>query len=675
MFPNHTRFERHALAVAVAAALASPAQAKEFQTDRGWKGTWNTSVSAAAAWRAESPDKRIIGANDAAIVKGYARTAGTNAAGTTAARADGYLGAANSDVGNLNYDKGDRYSTLLKVITDLTLSKGDMGFKIGAKAWYDQAQKNENVNFGNQGNGFNGATSALGAPAAFGGAVATLTTLGSPRPLSDSNFPALNKFSGIELREVHVFDKFNLGGMTLNVKAGNQIVKWGNSLFMQGLNQVSPVDLTALRKPGTEAEEGFLPIWAINANLGLSNGMSVEGFYQFKSRSNNIESCGTYFGAADFGLGSIGDFCAIAQVAASSTGGWAGGSTDTRPDVMLAAGEKKDGGDWGLSFALPVKDVGNFGFYAMNLNSRTPYISGRVSPGTGAGATAGTTAGSRMTAQWDYVSDIRLYGLTFVTRLDTWRVGAELSHSPNQPVQINANSIVQGGLTYATAGTVAGAAALNAMGPIGQRFIALGNTVGAWSYLQGYDRYSKTQLLINGATPMSKSITGALGASDGRFAAELGYQSSGVPDVSVSAAGVPGTMLYGRGFIFGLPVSTAACNTTGAAGTNPQPQGCQADGFFTRNAWGYRMRASLDYNDVFKTGWKVTPIVFFAHDVKGYSVDGQLSEGRKTLNLSLALNLNKQHDVVFGYTTYANSAGYDVFRDRDNVTATYRYKL
>lgn len=675
MSGNSKNFKRNTVAAAVALVCAQQVCAMDFTTDGGWKATWNTTVSAASAWRAESQDKRIVGANDAAIVKGYAQTAGTNAAGTTAARADGYLGAANADVGNLNYDKGDRYSTLFKVITDLTMTKGDMGFKLGAKAWYDQALKNESVPFGNQQNGFNGATSALGAPAAFGGAVATLTTLGSPKPLSDNNFPALNKFSGIEVREANVFNKFDLGGMSLDVKGGNQIVKWGNSLFMQGLNQVSPVDLTALRKPGTEVEEGFLPIWSLTGKLGLNNGMSIEGFYQFKSRSSNIESCGTYFGATDFGLGSIGDFCAIAQVAASSTGGWAGGTTDTRPDLSLAEGTKKDGGDWGLSFTLPVKDVGNFGFYAMNLNSRTPYISGKVSPGTGAGATAGTTAGSRMTAQWDYVSDIRQYGLTFVTRLDTWRVGAELSHSPNQPVQINANSIVQGGLTYATAGTVGGAATLNAMGPIGQRFIALGNTVGVWNYFQGYDRFSKTQLLINGATPISKSIAGALGASDGRFAAELGYQRSGVPNVSVTAAGVPETMLYGRAFIFGLPVSAASCVTTGAAGTNPQPQGCQADGFYTKNAWGYRMRASLDYMNVFGTNWKVTPIVFFAHDVKGYSVDGQLNEGRKTLNLSLALNLNKQHDVVFGYTTYANSANYDNFRDRDNYTATYRYKF
>jgi len=502
--------------------------------------------------------------------------------------------------------------------------------------------------------------------------VATLTTLGTPRPLSDANFPALAKFSGVELDEAMVFNKFDLGDSTaLDVKAGNQVVKWGNSFLLQGLSQVSPLNLVAVRQPGAKRDDFFLPIPALLGKLSLKNGMAVEGFYQAAFRPSVIDSCGKFMGAADFGVGSIGDFCAIAQVAATSTGGWAGGSTDTRPDVLLTEGRKGKGGDWGLKFTLPVKDVGNFGVYAMNLTSRAPYLSGQVQPGVG----VGTTAGLRMKAQWDYVDDISVYGLTFVTRLSSWRVGAELSHTPNQPVQINANSIVQAGLTYATAGSVAGAATLRALGPIGERMIAFGNTAGVWNYFQGYDRFASTQLLVNGVTPISKEIASAVGASGGLFMAEVGFQHSGVPDVSVSAAGVPGTMLYGRGFIFGLPVSAANCTTSGAAGTNPQPQGCEADGFFTKNAWGYRLRASLDYANVFGTNWKLTPSVLFAHDVDGYSVDGQFNEGRKILNLSLGMSLDKAHEVQLGYTTFARSAKYDPLRDRDNVTAVYRYKF
>lgn len=659
--------------MAVAMAFAQQSSAKEFTTDGGWKGVWNTTVSVSSGWRAEAADKRLIGDKDAAVAKGFT-TAATNNNAYTAARADGYLGGANSDVGNLNYNKGDRYSTLFKVITDLTLTQGDMGLKLGAKAWYDQALKSEDVLFGNQTNGFNGAVTA-------GAAAATAqTTLGSRRPLSDSGWPALNRFSGIELREAHVFNTFDVGGQKLQLKAGNQIVKWGNSVFLQGLNQVSPIDVTALRKPGTEIEEGYLPIWSLFGKLSLNDGMSVEGFYQFRATPTNLEACGTFFGQADFGIGSEGNWCNMVQAGGAQS--WAVAMTDSaiasRADVMATRGRAaRNGGQYGLAFSFSVKEVGNFGLYAMNISSRTPYVGGQIRyAGAAATGRTGTGAANGMLGQWDYVDNVRLYGLTFTTKLDTWRVGAELSHSPNQPVQINGNAIIGAGLTYAGAG--AGSAALANFGPIGQRYVGFGGTVAgadAFHYFQGYEQFSKTQLLINGVTPIAKSVAGAFGASGGLFAAELGYQHSGVPEASFTANGttaVPQTVLYGRAFIFGLPSYAATCGNT-ATGT--QPQGCQTEGFFTRNAWGYRLRASLDYMDVFNSGWKVTPSVFFAHDVKGYSVDGQFNKGRQTLNLSLALNLNKQHDVVFGYTTYANSANYDVFRDRDNVTATYRYKF
>ncbi len=672
MNKEHHTFKRSALAAAVALTCVQQACAVEFETDGGWKGNWNTTISAATAWRAKAPDNSLIGPNDAAVALGYAATAGTNAAGTVAARNAGFVGASNSDAGDLNYGKGDRYSTLFKLLTDVSMTQGSMGFKLGAKIWSDEGLKRASVPFGNQANGFNAATSAPSPMPA--NAAATLTTLGSPAPLSDQGFAPLNKFSGVALREAYAFNTFDVGN-PLYVKAGNQIVKWGNSLFLQGLNQVAPIDVTALRKPGTEIEEGYLPIWAVSAKLGSDDGMSLEGFYQIKARSSNLESCGTYFGVADFGYASNGDFCPIAQVAGSPTGGWAGGATDGRADVMFIEGKAAKDAQGGLFFKLPLKDVGILGVYAMNLSSRTPYIGGQVQAPVTPGAAAGATQGARMQAQWDYVNDIHVFGLTALTKLDTWRVGAEWSQTPNQPVQINGVSLIQGGLTFATLGPVAGAAALNNLGPIGQRLISAAATPGVWNYVQGYDSFSKMQLLLNAATPLSKSITEAIGAGAGVFAAEAGYQRAGVPDASVSATGVPSTMLYGRAFIFGLPVASANCVATGAAGTNSQPQGCQTDGFFTPTAWGIRLRVSLDYLNVFGSGWKATPALYYANDLHGFSVDGQFNEGRKTLNASLALNLNKRHDVVLAYTTYNQSASYDVFRDRDNYTATYRYKF
>lgn len=649
-------------------ATGSPiAGAKEFTTDNGWTGVWNTKISASSGWRTEEQDRSLIGASDAAIVKGYAATAGTNAAGKTAALAAGYRGASNSDVGNLNYNKGDRYSTLFKAMSDLTLTQGSMGFKISAKAWHDDTLANGSVPFGNQANGFNGASSTPNPMAANG--VATLTTLGAPQPLSDSNFSRLNRFSGIDLRDLHFFNRAEWDGKSIDYKIGQQVVRWGNTMFIQGLSQVSPLDLTALRKPGSEAEEVLLPILAATAKVQLTKGFSLSGFYQFRHRSNNVESCGTMFGVADFGYGSNGSFCGVAQVANGTTGGWAGGVTDARPDVMLTSGKKPNNGDFGVSANAMMEGVGLVGAYAMNLTSRSPYLSGQVQPGTG--APSASTAGSRMLAQWDYADNIKLFGLTLNTRLADWQVGAEVSHSPNYPVQINGNSLVQSGLTYATLGP---SAALGSLGPIGQSVQAFGAGTD-WHYLQGFDRVSRTQFVINTVAPISKPVASVVGANGGRFVAEIGYQHSAVAEASMDASGNLQSMLYGRGFIFGLPVTAANCVATGATGTNPQPQGCAVDGFATKNSWGYRARVNLNYLSVAGSQWNMTPGLMFAHDVKGYSIDGQFNQGRKTLTLSLGVQYGKDHEGLLAYTRYANSASYDVLRDRDNVIAAYRYKF
>lgn len=661
MSQQHTPMKRSALAAALALAGLTQAQALEFQTDSGWKGVWKTTASLSSGWRTADPDKSIMGPNDAAVVKGYAAAAGSNAAGTAAARAAGYVGMSNADTSNLNYEKGDRYATLAKVLTELTLVRGDAGLKLGAKFWYDQALKDEPVAFGNQANGMNGATSTL-APTG----VATLTTLGAPRPLSDSQFPALNKFSGAALREAHIYNTFQFAdGSSLHVKAGNQLMLWGLQGSVQGLSKVSPRDATAARKPGAEAEESLLPLWAVSGSYRLKGGVAVEGFYQLAQQRSNIESCGTLFAAFDFGAGSTGNFCGIAQQANGTTGGWAGAMSDARADVRLTEGYGKKDGDFGLALAVPVDGVGRFGFHAMHLNSRVPYVSGQVRSG-------GTvvTAGSFMKGQYDY-PELDLYGITFNTRLDNWQLGAELSHSPNQPVQINVNTIIQSGLTYVVGGPQAN------FGTVGSRMAAL--PAGQWNYFQGWDRHANTQLTLSVGTPLAQAITSALGAADGRFSLELGHQQSAVPEASYSlsntanASKVVGTA-YGRGLIFGTPVGSALCNASGAAGTNSQPQGCAVDGFFTPSAWGYRLRVALEYPGLVG-GWKFTPSLAFAHDVDGYSTDGQFNQGRQVLNLGLTLQHGRQHEVQAAYMRMNRAAAFDTFRDRDNATVVYRYRF
>ncbi len=138
-------------------------------------------------------------------------------------------------------------------------------------------------------------------------------------------------------------------------------------------------------------------------------------------------------------------------------------------------------------------------------------------------------------------------------------------------------------------------------------------------------------------------------------------------------------MSYGQqyltyGTLTGARAAGLQCAET-AFGPGFNQDGCKNDGYMTDFAWGYRLRAQLDYPNAFDLGITVSPIIFFAHDVKGVSMDNQLNEGKKTLSLTLRLNKDKAHNLDLNYTTYANSATYDALRDRDNYSLAYSYSF
>ena len=97
---------------------------------------------------------------------------------------------------------------------------------------------------------------------------------------------------------------------------------------------------------------------------------------------------------------------------------------------------------------------------------------------------------------------------------------------------------------------------------------------------------------------------------------------------------------------------------------NPQPNGCLNDGYVTDDSWGYRIRLSADYNNVFDSGVTVTPSVFWAHDVDGVSMDPTFIEDRQVLGLGLRFNYNKRYNLEMNYVDYAE-ADFDPLFDRD----------
>src|SRR5690606_6312295 len=95
---------------------------------------------------------------------------------------------------------------------------------------------------------------------------------------------------------------WSIGMANLDLRLGRQVVNWGESLFVQGVNQVNPADLTAMHRPGADIKEALVPVNMLYANLAFNNGFSIESFYQLEWRRTQTDPCGTFFSASDIGL-------------------------------------------------------------------------------------------------------------------------------------------------------------------------------------------------------------------------------------------------------------------------------------------------------------------------------------------------------------------------------------
>ncbi len=328
------RYVVRSLPIVATLALASPASyAWDFQNDEGTlSGSWDTTFTYGQAWRIEERDCRLI-----AIANG------------------GCGRSPNIDDGNLNYGT-DMYSRALKVLTELSLNSRNFGAFVRASALYDDAAGD------------------------------TQRT-----PLSDRSEDLVESYT--RLLDAFVYAKFNLGSMPAELRLGRQAVSWGESTFIQqGINVINHFDVSALRVPGAELKEAFLPQEMVNFSVQFTDAFSAQAIYITDWNSTVPEPSGSYFSNNDFaatggskvvlGFGSFSDM----GVDFRPLGGpyIENFQTVNRLDTI----EPDDDGQFGLSLKYYAQGFNNgteFGLYFLNYHSRLPLISGRTGSQRGIG--------------------------------------------------------------------------------------------------------------------------------------------------------------------------------------------------------------------------------------------------------------------------------------------------
>ena len=713
-------FVRSTLALGVASALlalsATSVQAATFDFD-DVEVVFDSTFSYGASWRAEDRNWDTISKVNHPRFDWTGYSTFANPPLYTSQQIWSQPGAysSNGDAGNLNYDRGDMFSEVFRGTHELSIAKDDIGFFGRFTYFYDSALMDND------------------------GAYVNPLSGNRVDPCADDDARDL-ACRDLRLLDAYVYGNFALndGANPLSIRIGNQVLSWGESTFIpHGIN-ITPVDVGVLRSPGADLKEAFIPVGMAWASLGLTENLTAEVFYQYDWSNSYLPVPGSYFSTNDFAgkggaaqniqLGFAGNpdidlstlLAGLSSISTSAAGLFGVlQSPNATPQQKAAAQSQltllssaylsyptkvtlrpadgngfvdgeikpKDAGQYGVKLELfsPELNDTEFALYHMNYHSRTPLISGMASDfragaivsdlaylAANAGSiTQENVSGLRAFSKGflEYPEDIKLYGFSFNTTLSGTSIAGELAYRQDEPLQIDDVEILYAGMPEQLANAkLSSGLPLEGISQIGRSY---GEKVGPGQIAQGY--------ILSDTTQAQLTVTHLFGpmwiADNFTMLAEVGgIKINDMPDPSVLRLNGPGTDRSGGpllGTINGGPlvnkdgVHIALSN---GAETNPFP---------TASAWGYRLLAKADFNDVF-AGVNMSHRVVFSHDVNGITPDPlfMFSKDKKSVGYTVAFDYLNRWSSEFSYNAFWGGVGTtNNTADRDFVSFNIKYSI
>jgi hypothetical protein len=364
-----------------------------------------------------------------------------------------------------------------------------------------------------------------------------------------------------------------------------------------------------------------------------------------------------------------------------------------RPQGAAGEIEPEDGGQYGikLEYFSPELNDTEFAVYHMNYHSRTPLISGIASDFRLGVDANGQPLGVIQSLAYlaanqgninkenineldvfskgliQYPEDIKLYGFSFNTTVEGTSVAGELSYRQDEPLQIDDVEILYAGMPEQLA--IAGLRPeLEGISQIG-RYDGL--KVGPGQFAQGYILSDTTQAQI--------TVTHLFGpmwiADNFSMLAEVGgIKINDMPDQSVLRLNGPNTDRSG-GPLLGTINNGPLVNKDGVH--TALSNGAETNPFPTASAWGYRLLAKADFNDVF-AGINMSHRVVFSHDVNGITPDPlfMFSKDKKSVGYTVAFDYLNRWSSEFSYNAFWGGVGTtNNTADRDFVSFNIKYSI
>jgi len=589
----------------------------------------------------------------------------------------------NGDLGNLSYDPGEAFATQVSGSHELDINFGDYGFFARGFWFYDFEQM-------------------------------------------DGDRPNVNAISGVQYdhcqdpeaedllcADVRLYDAFFygdwwLGEKPLTVRVGRQVISWGESTFIQhGINTTNPVDVTRARAPGAELKEVFIPVGMVYASLGLTDTLSVSGYYQYEWERSWLPVSGSYFAGNDFAgeggqrqnvqLGFSGNPDIDLDHLLSALNGYgdmlrAGGDATAISQAYLAYPTKvairgysdkahndaDDQGQFGLrlTWFAEALNESEISFYHINYHSQRPLISGKTSDFTAEGIGADlaflasntvtrdniTDLGAFTQSEFYYPEDIKLYGLSFNTNVGTTALAGEFAYRVDEPLQIDDVELLYMGMPeqLANAGLRPDLAGISQLNNIGL-------AVGPGETAQGYLFSDTWQMQFTASHVFGPKF----GTDNFVLLGEVGYVNVvDMPDPDVIRLNAPGTS------------RTPSLEPTADGNTREGLHQSLSDGpetnpFATDDAWGYRLLAVADWNDIM-AGVNLRARATFAHDVEGTTPDPLFlfTEDVKSAALSLTFDYLSKWSATASYSAFWGGIGTtNALSDRDFVSFNIKYSI
>uniref|UniRef100_UPI004047076C DUF1302 domain-containing protein n=1 Tax=Shewanella baltica TaxID=62322 RepID=UPI004047076C len=673
-------FNKSALALGVASALSLLMIPSVNAISFDWgevEGTFDSTWTAGASWRVGARDwEGQIGKVNQPQFDWSNYSAFGNTKYTSAeiwAQPGSY--SSNNDLSNLLYSQGDTTSEIVKGLHELSLKYKNYGLFARGMYFYDRKLNDGNYDYND--------------------------------PITGKEFDPCedSRASEVQCKDIRLLDAFvyanfdlNEGANPLSIRVGNQVVSWGEStLIAHGISEINAVDLNILNAPGAELKEAFRPQGMVWASLGLTDSLTVEAFYQYDWQPIWVPTPGSIFATNDFA--GFGGYAQNAQLGFNANpdinldfvmqeyerlaGMIASGqSIPTQQLVSMALAyptkvtlvqdeeEPSNDGQYGIKLGYYAPELGEteFGFYFMNYHSRRPLISGTAADfSTGALlsdlATVGQNSGninrelllslkSFSKAQIVYPEDIKLYGFSFNTLIGDTSVAGEIAHRQDEPLQIDDVELLFAGMPQ----QLANAGLRPELDGISQiKDVQPGETV------DGFIRLDTTQAQVT----FTHLFGPTLGLDNLTMLAEVGgvwiHDMPGFDELRLNG---PGTSRSGGnpdmpGIIQGLHNGPE---------TNPFP---------TDFAWGYRLVAKADFNNVF-AGVNMSPRVIFSHDVDGITPDPMFlfTEGRKSVALGVNFDYQNRWGADISYNNFFGGVGTtNAMADRDYVSFNIKYSI